>query len=180
MSFSCSRGCLPSSQVLELLPATERSHVFFFLHSGTKWCKYGHTAIFTQGLPHATRMWCHYTMCTYRMPFTFTWISIITWRWTFGHQCWTTAGWRKPKNLIRERLVLPASSLADAGVRDEREMGSRTVRLEPTIYGLEVQRLVRGLELLVFSHALKQMVHNMWPEYGRVSNWTCVLLVLSS
>ena len=74
----------------------------------------------------------------------------LTWRWTFGHQYWTTAGWREVKNLVRELLVLPASSLADAGVRDEREMGSRTVRLEPTIYGLEVQRLVRGLELLVF------------------------------
>ena len=58
---------------------------------------------------------------------------------------------KEVKNLVRELLVLPASSLADAGVRDEREMGSRTVRrLEPAIYGLEVQRLVRGLELLVF------------------------------
>jgi len=57
---------------------------------------------------------------------------------------------KEVKNLVRELRVLPASSLADAGVRDEREMGSRTVRLEPTIYGLEVQRLVRGLELLVF------------------------------
>ena len=28
--FSCSKGCLPSSQVLELLPATERSYVLFF------------------------------------------------------------------------------------------------------------------------------------------------------
>ena len=57
---------------------------------------------------------------------------------------------KEVKNLVRELRVLPASSLADAGVRDEREMGSRTVRLEATIYGLEVQRLVRGLELLVF------------------------------
>ena len=37
-----------------------------------------------------------------------------------------------------------------------------------------------GTWIACFSHALKQMMHNMWPEYGRVSNWTCVLLVLSS
>ena len=37
-----------------------------------------------------------------------------------------------------------------------------------------------GTWIACFSHALKQMMHNMWPEYGRISNWTCVLLVLSS
>ena len=66
--FSYSKGCLPSSQVLELLPATKWSFVFF-LHSGTKWSKHGHTGLWTQGLRHAKRMWCHYTMCPYRCCF---------------------------------------------------------------------------------------------------------------
>ena len=107
--------------------ACNRAEQFFFCVLEQSGASMDHTGIWTQDLSHAKRMWCHYTMCPYR-------------------HCLL----KEAKNLVRELRVLPASSLADAGVRDEREMGSRTVRLEATIYGLEVQRLVRGLELLVF------------------------------
>ena len=146
----------------------QQSGAFFFgfFHSGTKWCKYGHTGIWTQDLPHAMRMWCHCTMCPYRhcLP---------------SHEC---------RSLHDDELSATSAELQP--VEGSQKFGSWMA----CAAGLVISRCRRsgwawngeqdcetwshnlwirsptpcpGTWIACFSHALKQMVHNMWPEYRK-------------